>query len=78
MHLPELCTAATHDLVLANQFSAELAAVQREVDVKVHPVEDTLGSVHALEVGFEVFAREVGGERDDFLDACREIISTSD
>lgn len=70
MHLPELCTAAAHDLVLANQLSAELAAVQREVDVKVHPVKDTLRSVHALEVGFEILAREVRGERDNFLDAC--------
>jgi hypothetical protein len=55
-HLPELRTAAAHDLVLANQLSAELTTVQREVDVKVYPVEDTLGRVHALKVGFEVLA----------------------
>lgn len=56
VHLPELGTAATHDLVLANELSTELAAVQCEVNVKVHPVEDALRSVHALKVGFEVLA----------------------
>lgn len=56
LHLPELCPAAAHDLVLANQLGAELAAVQRKVDVKVDPVEDALGCVHALEVGFKVLA----------------------
>lgn len=55
--LPKLSPAATHNLVLAHQLGAELAAVQGEVDVKVDAVEDTLRRVHALEVGFEVLAR---------------------
>ena len=68
--LPELGPAAAHDLVLADQLGAELTSVQREVDVKVYPVEDTLRCVHALEVGLEVLARQIRGEGDDFLDAC--------
>lgn len=36
-------------------------------------IEGSLRGVHALEVLLEVFAREVGGQGDDFLDACREL-----
>lgn len=71
--LPELGAAATHNLVLANQLGAEFTAVQREVDVKVHPVEDALWRIHALEVGLEVLAREVRGEGNDLFDACKRL-----
>lgn len=55
--LPELGAAAAHDLVLADQLGAEFTAVQGEVDVKVYSVEDTLGRVHAFEVGLQILAR---------------------
>lgn len=68
-HLPEPGPAATHDLVLTDQLGAEFTAVQCEEDVKVHAVEDTLGRVHALEIGLEVLAGKIGRESDDLLDA---------
>lgn len=66
--LPELGTAAAHDLVLADQLGAEFTAVQGEVDVKVYSVEDTLGRIHAFEVSLQILARQVRGEGDDLLD----------
>jgi hypothetical protein len=66
--LPEPGCAATHDLSLAHKLSVELGTVQCEVDIEVDTVEGTLGRVHALKVLFEVLAREIGGEGDDFLD----------
>jgi hypothetical protein len=66
--LPELGAAATHDFILADQLGTELTSVQCEVNVEVYSVEDTLGSIHALEVGLEVLARQVRSEGDDFLD----------
>lgn len=73
--LPELGTAATHNLVLADQLGAEFTAVQGKVNVEVHPVEDTLWCVHALEIGLEVLAREIRSEGDDLLDTCKKNIS---
>lgn len=67
--LPEAGTAATHDLALANQLGAELRTVEGQVDIKVDPVKGSLWRVHTLKVLFEVLARQVRGEGDDFLDA---------
>lgn len=50
--LSESSRAAAHNLSLADQFGAQLRAVQSEVDVKVDAVECPLGSVHALKVFF--------------------------
>ena len=69
--LLELGPTTAHDLSLADQLSAELTAIEREIDVKVHTVESTLRGIHALKVRFEVLPREVRCECDDFLDACR-------
>lgn len=66
--LSELRPATTHDLILADQLSAELTAIQGKVDVKVHPVEDPLGRIHALKVCLEILPREIRGEGDDLLD----------
>lgn len=66
--LPELGAAATHDFVLADQLGTEFTSVQCEVNVEVNSVEDTLGSIHALEVGLEILARQVRSEGDNFLD----------
>jgi hypothetical protein len=68
--LPEPCSAAAHDLALANELSVKFGTVKREVDVEVHAVEGALGSVHALKVLLEVLAAEIGSEGDNFLDAC--------
>ena len=68
--LPEPCRAAAHDLALAHELGVELRTVEREVDVEVHAVESALGSVHALEVLFEVLAAEIGCESNNLLDAC--------
>lgn len=57
--LPEAGRAATHDLALTHELGVELRAVQGEVDVEVDAVEGALGSVHALEVLFEVLSAEV-------------------
>lgn len=54
---------------MADELGIEFGAVEGEVDVEVHSVESALRSVHALKVLLEVLAAEVGGERDDFLDA---------
>lgn len=69
--LLELGPAAAHDLSLADQFSVELTAIEREINVKVHTIESTLRGIHALKVRFEVLPRKVRCERNDFLDACR-------
>ena len=59
---------------MTDKLGIELAAVESEVDVEVDAVEGSLGGIHALEVLLEILAREVGGQGDDFLDACvREI-----
>ena len=68
--LSEARGAAAHDFALADELGVELAAVEGEVDVEVDAVEGALRRVHALEIFFEIFAREVRGEGDDFLDAC--------
>lgn len=68
--LPEAGAAATHNLALADQLGAKLGAVEGQVNVKVDTVEGALRRVHALKVFFEVLARQVGREGDDFLDAC--------
>jgi hypothetical protein len=53
--LPEPRTTSPHHVPLAHQLGIELAAVQRQVDVKVDTVECALGRVHPLEVLLEVF-----------------------
>lgn len=68
--LPKLGPAPTHHFALTDKLCAELATVQREVDVKVHSVKSTLGCVHALEIGLQVLTGQIGGECDDFLDTC--------
>lgn len=73
--LPELGPAAAHDLVLAHQLGTEFTSIQSKVNVEVDAVEDTLRGVHALEVRLEVLAREVRRERDNFLDAWKELVS---
>lgn len=57
--LPEPGRAATHDLALAHELCVKLGAVEREVDVEVDAVKSALRGVHAFEVLFEIFAREV-------------------
>ena len=67
--------AATHDLALAHELGVELGAVESEVDVEVDAVKGTLGSVHALEVFFEVLSAEIRGQGDNLLDAWRSEVS---
>ena len=67
---PEPRCAAAHDFALAYQLGIEFAAVEGEIDIEVDTVESALRGVHALKVLFEILAREVGGEGDDFLDTC--------
>jgi hypothetical protein len=67
--LSESGGTSAHDFALAHKFSVEFRAVEGEVDVEVDTVECALWRIHALKVLFEVFAAEVGGEGDDFLDA---------
>ena len=55
--LPEFGSASAHNLALADELGAEFTAVQREVDVKVYTVEDSLRGIHALKIGFQVLAR---------------------
>lgn len=52
----EFGSAPAHNLTLANQFSIELTAIEREVDIKVHAVEGALGRVHPLEILFQILA----------------------
>lgn len=61
----------SHHLALTHQLRAELAAVQRQIDVEIYPVERPVRRVHPLKVLFEVFPRQVGCKRDHFFDACR-------
>lgn len=67
--LPEFSTTAAHNLILTDQLGAEFTAIQGEVNVKVHPVEDTLWGVHALKIGLQVLARQIRSERNHLLDA---------
>ena len=46
----ESCSAASHDLALADKLGIEFRAVEGEVDVEVYTVECALRSVHAFEV----------------------------
>jgi len=62
--------ATPHDFALTYELGIELCAVECEVDVEVNTVEGALGCVHALEIFLQVLAAQVGGESDNFLDAC--------
>jgi len=77
LNLPKPGRAATHDLALADELGVELGAVEREVYVKVDAVKSALRGVHALKVLFEIFAREVRGKGDDFLDAYQTLATVS-
>lgn len=68
--LPELGSAPTHNLTLANQLSVELTAIKSEVDVEVHAVKRSLRRIHPLEILLEILPRQIGGERDDLFNAC--------
>ena len=68
--LSESRRAATHDLALADKLSIEFRTVESKVDVEIDAVESALRSIHALEVLLEVLAAEIGGEGDNFLNAC--------
>ncbi len=68
--LSESCTAAAHNLALADQLGAELGPIKRQVDVEVHTVKGTLRCVHALKVLLQVLARQIRGESNDLLDPC--------
>ena len=67
--LPEPRSAAAHNLSLTDQLGAKLRPIQRQVNVEIHPVERALWRVHALKVLFEVLARKIRRERNDFLDS---------
>lgn len=67
--LPELGPAPSHDFALADQLGAELAAVKRQVYIKINPVKGPLGGVHALEIRLQILARQVGRKGYDLLDA---------
>ena len=75
--LSETGSAATHDLPLTDEFSAELGPVQSQVNIEVDSVESALRGVHALEVLLEVLAAEIGCEGDNLLDACEKCLSAS-
>lgn len=62
--------ATPHDFALTYELGIELCAVECEVDIEVNAVECALGRVHALEIFLQILAAQVGGESDDFLDAC--------
>ena len=72
--LSEASSAAAHDLALADQLGVELGAIESEVDVEVDTIERALWGVHTLEVLLEVLSAEIGGECDNFLNAC-EVMS---
>lgn len=57
--LSEASSAAAHDLALADELGVELGPVEREVDVEVDAVKSALRCIHAFEILFEVFAREI-------------------
>ena len=69
LSLPEPRTTSPHHVPLAHQLGIELAAVQRQVDVKVHPVECALRRVHPLKVLLEVFPRQIGRQCDHLLNS---------
>lgn len=71
--LPETRAAASHDFTLAHQLSTELRAVQCQVNIKVDSVKSSLRRVHALKVLFEILARQIRRECNDFLDACKPV-----
>ena len=68
--LSETGSAATHDLPLTDEFSAELGPVQSQVNIEVDSVESALRGVHALEVLLEVLAGQVRSQGDDFFYTC--------
>jgi len=54
---------------LTDELGIKLGAVECEVNIKVNPVKDTLGRVHALKVFFEILAAQIRGKGNDFFDA---------
>nr|POF23996.1 hypothetical protein CFP56_54932 [Quercus suber] len=67
--LSESCGATTHDLTLTYQLGVELGSIQRQINVKVHAIEGSLGSVHPLEILLEVLPTQVRRKGDDLFDA---------
>lgn len=68
-HLLKLGPTTTHNLSLTDQLGTKLTTIQGEIDIKVDPVKGSLGGIHAFKVGFQVLAREVGSQSDDFFDS---------
>lgn len=68
--LLKLGPTTTHNLPLTDQLRTKLTTIQREIDIKVDPVKGSLGGIHAFKVGFQVLAREVRSQCDDFFDSC--------
>lgn len=75
--LPEFGSASAHNLALADEFGAEFTAIECEVDVEVYTVEDSLRGIHALEIGFQVLAREIRSKCHDLLDPCYTVSRAS-
>ena len=46
-----------HNLALTHQLRVELTPVERQIDVKIHPIERPLRRVHPLEILLEILSR---------------------
>lgn len=57
--LTESSGAAAHDFSLTDKFGVEFAAVEGEIDVKVDPVESSLGGIHPFEILLEILSGKV-------------------
>jgi hypothetical protein len=70
--LSELRRAAAHDFTLTHQLGVELAAVECEINVKVHSVKRSLRCIHTLEILLEILAGKIRRESHNFLYTWRQ------
>ena len=66
--LSEPRSTPPHNLSLTHQFCIKLTSIQRQVDVKVHPIERPLWRIHPLKVLLQILPRQVGCQCNDLLD----------
>jgi hypothetical protein len=57
--LSESCSAAAHNLSLADQLCAELGTVESQVDIKVNTIEGTLRRIHSFKILLKILPGEI-------------------